>query len=850
MQSLAFINYRQSDSLDVAGRIADRLKSQLGEECVFFDVADIPEGAEFPKRLVDQLENATVLLVVIGPEWIKAVDQHFKRRIDQTDDWVRREILFAIEKKKTIIPVLVGGQDTLPSPEAIPHPLRPILDRQYAHINNKFVPRDTDDLIRKLVDRHGFVRKSGVSNELGNHLGHNDAGNEIAVNPPGSDHHKLLSALKAVAALSVFICIAFLIWHGMPQNREAPPSSSSSSTVKPDSPPATTLFQKVPIVNKPDLFDVNEFYYLEQGTGFVPLRMLRGLKDPKTRKPFLDNLERFGLISGEASLENRHGLLIGLAITTAPRGSDEYELLGFTCAACHTAEFQYAGTRILVLGAPSRFSPQDFVNDLDKALLDLFHDSDPERFWSFIQSWFEGESGTAARQLFKSFNSFVDFQKQTGLFGLRFGGHVVERWQMLSSIHEGSNFPRAETNEIAKTFSALASDAIKTNPVLPKSLADAATMHEILEQIEVAFEALSERLKLINSRAWLREPGTTLAFGFGRDDHFGAAAKKISSTLTRASEERRTDPQLNAPVRPAPLWNTNQYARMHWNSSTNSMIQSNIIKALAVGATFDSADGKSSVNLLNQAKLAKQIERLKPPKWPEEVFGKTDQQKVERGWTIYREFCANCHSKTERNEAGLLIMERFTPFEIGTDNQLALSEPLRIENGTPSSGSLAFAQIAKKIFDQSMKGMSDKERATIDEIDKHRGPPKWLISDSKDGKLYPARSLEAVWASAPYLHNGSIPTLYHLLLPVKYRPSQFVVGSQDFLPKEVGFEWDPKSFPELNDPHNAAKTLFQFDTIKLGNSNSGHEFGTDLSDDDRWALIEYLKVHEDPKLDK
>ena len=122
---------------------------------------------------------------------------------------------------------------------------------------------------------------------------------------------------------------------------------------------------------------------------------------------------------------------------------------------------------------------------------------------------------------------------------------------------------------------------------------------------------------------------------------------------------------------------------------------------------------------------------------------------------------------------------------------------------------------------------------------------------------YKARPLAGVWATAPYLHNGSVPNLYQLLSPVYQRDKQFYMGSRDFDPYRVGVHTDP-----------AARGAFLLDTAGHGNANTGHEFragyrpwtpgappahgviGPELSDHQRWAIIEYLKVHRDDPSDR
>lgn len=97
-----------------------------------------------------------------------------------------------------------------------------------------------------------------------------------------------------------------------------------------------------------------------------------------------------------------------------------------------------------------------------------------------------------------------------------------------------------------------------------------------------------------------------------------------------------------------------------------------------------------------------------------------------------------------------------------------------------------------------------------------------------DTAQYRARPLNGIWATGPFLHNGSVPTLEDLLMPQDQRPTTFRVGDSVLDPKAVGFV----------EPEDG----FVLDTTKAGNANSGHSYGTTLSDVDKAALIEYLKT--------
>jgi hypothetical protein len=116
---------------------------------------------------------------------------------------------------------------------------------------------------------------------------------------------------------------------------------------------------------------------------------------------------------------------------------------------------------------------------------------------------------------------------------------------------------------------------------------------------------------------------------------------------------------------------------------------------------------------------------------------------------------------------------------------------------------------------------------------------------------YRARPLDGVWATAPYLHNGSVPTLRDMLLPQDERLASFCIGSREFDPVNVGVV----TKADNKDP--CAAGLTNFDVSLLGNSNRGHSFegketdvtklppgviGPALTGDERRSLVEYLKT--------
>jgi hypothetical protein len=105
-----------------------------------------------------------------------------------------------------------------------------------------------------------------------------------------------------------------------------------------------------------------------------------------------------------------------------------------------------------------------------------------------------------------------------------------------------------------------------------------------------------------------------------------------------------------------------------------------------------------------------------------------------------------------------------------------------------------------------------------------------LAGTIKQLLAYKARPLDGVWATAPFMHNGSVPNLYEMLLPVSQRSATFRMGSTSIDPVKVGVD------------SSATDATFVYDTTKPGNHNTGHEFGASLTDTQRWQLLEYLKT--------
>ena len=334
--------------------------------------------------------------------------------------------------------------------------------------------------------------------------------------------------------------------------------------------------------------------------------------------------------------------------------------------------------------------------------------------------------------------------------------------------------------------------------------------------------------------------------GYGRLD----ALQRIANTLLAddtgdTSNNRHGD----APVKFPYLWDIWRLDWVQYNASVRQPMARNIGEALGVRAETNFVDKagnpqplperwKTSVMVANLAKVEDALQKLQPPKWPAAIFGPVDEARAARGRALFEERCAGCH--------GIHVDTRMQPAEwrvtqiplekIGTDPNEAMNfiknrysaKPLGMDKEIDGAEALRVVANAVKTYAYDAAGYTPMQRAAADGF----GRQNEVVSPA----VYKARPLVGIWASPPYLHNGSVPTLYDLLSPE--RPASFYIGTREYDPVKVGFITE--QFQEAQ----------RFDTKAPGNSNMGHWFanderagrlGRELSLAERNELIEYLK---------
>lgn len=147
--SKVFISYRRQDSGTAARRIAAEFGARYGEGSVFIDTDSIRIGSHWAEDISNALRDASVIVAVIGPKWIYTHDEHGRRRIDNEDDWVRKEVLHGLMAGKYVVPLLVQGAPQLES-VALPEPLRDLCGIQNYEISDKYWERDIQFLFSDL----------------------------------------------------------------------------------------------------------------------------------------------------------------------------------------------------------------------------------------------------------------------------------------------------------------------------------------------------------------------------------------------------------------------------------------------------------------------------------------------------------------------------------------------------------------------------------------------------------------------------------------------------------------------------------------------------------------------------
>ena len=627
------------------------------------------------------------------------------------------------------------------------------------------------------------------------------------------------------------------------------------------------------------------FYYTTQGSNLLPYDFFLALEQPDSeellRSPM--NIDNFRYLPQKSTFFNPDGLPVGFVKDTY-QGE---EFVGLTCAACHTGQINYKGRAIRIDGGPAMADMDGFLHSMTRSLTQTLNNTEKrERFIGRV---------LAEKNTYKNRDMVLEdlahWQKVRAQYDLVNHSSVDYGYARLDAF--GRIFNRILQHIISKKQ--LESHLLTARSEQGDRLLSSVEVNAVLQDID---DTVVDRhaLSLIIDRLMSSEtPYPNLSL----------------QEIISLSKAIFNEP--NAPVSYPALWDTAHADYVQWNgiakNSGAGPLGRNVGEVLGVFATIDWSakkpryarfnlaarasgqdkkakviDFRSSADKVNLQRLESHLRKLSSPKWPEDIFGEIDFTLAEQGQKLYADYCQSCHEIIDRVDWDRIVVANMTSLDkVRTDPAMAensvfytgstgnfkhtyqerdvgkiiISEeaPVAVLLTAATKGVVVTPDYDKNWLRRSLDwlyvlGMSlfqNKIEASVRQGDYI---PDTTAEPFNSLLAYKARSLNGIWATAPYLHNGSVPSLYELLLPVKrqgdpedgeYRPELFVVGSREFDPKNVGLK-------------SEGYDGFLFDVGRRGNSNSGHEYAAGitprsdgkvlpaLTKEQRWALVEYLKT--------
>lgn len=511
-----------------------------------------------------------------------------------------------------------------------------------------------------------------------------------------------------------------------------------------------------------------EFYHFtSQGVVTSRIDWFMSLEQADNRQLLSDPayLVCFGFMLAPKSRLNPLGLPIGFAL--APEDSLAKGTIGLTCAACHSGQLSYRGTRFRIDGSQAMVNTTAFGNAIVESVLTTYYST---------QKW----NRFARRVLGKSFNPTTEKTLRA-----QFGATVSKIEWVNKVTYENDIYPVVE--------------------------------------------------------------------GYGRTDAIGRIGNMVFGTDLHESSNFKV---ANAPVSFPPLWDIWKFDWVQYDASVVQPMSRNTGEDLGVGAIANYLDSNgttnpapqkwaSSINFENLKKIETQLQSLRAPVWPAQLFGKVNIPLARQGRSLFEQNCASCHAPRPVLPPG----DKFAKLAVTTvDSKVIGTDPQRVINSTTArynpSKLLGFQSpnidLAEGLFAVTEGGKNwfyDLMQFTPEERGYYNGFDRPNIFSFQ--MQYKARPLDGIWATPPFLHNGSVRNIYELLSPVSQRAQKFWVGLDDFDPVRLGLGAKSNNMG------------FMMDTSITGNSNSGHEFnstsgagviGRLLSHNERMAIIEYLKA--------
>jgi cytochrome c5 len=618
-----------------------------------------------------------------------------------------------------------------------------------------------------------------------------------------------------------------------------------------------------------DLLPYDFFLVLEQADG----KLFRSDEN-------INNHYRY--LPRKATTGNPDALPIGM-VKDHYRGKD---FMGFTCAACHTGQINYKGTGIRIDGAPAMADMDSFISDLGDALQQaqsspLVHRRFVANVLALKNYQSEDEVNTDLRTYILRLKAYSIINQSDTAYGYgrldafgRIYNKVLEYVAKIDDINEALRSLKSEggitqddLNKSGVTALLQKYTGTKAKPVVLNG--------DDRDQIMEKFAATLGKQQLLDLRDQMfNRPDAPVSYPFLWDipQHDYVQWNGIAANADVGPLGRNAGEVIGV------------FGSMNWSRSDHWTV-SGVLSGQGLFNT-NPLDYSSSVNVHNLALIEDRLKKLHSPIWPKAYLPPLDQTKIKRGEVIFDKYCQSCHAEIDRLDDNRRVVAHMSALEnINTDPKMAMngatykgfSGILRnsyvgigpgdilidkrapvaalltnaargVVSTTPDSDKSWTTRFAEWAWDVIFSLRHNDIQASMKSGDYN---PDTSQAPLNSLLAYKGRSLNGIWATAPYLHNGSVPNLYDLLLPaapepgdppgMKYRPATFMVGSREFDPVNVGFE-------------SGGDQGFKFDTSLPGNRNTGHEYGTRdvrdktgkislpaLTDPQRMDLIEYMK---------
>jgi hypothetical protein len=604
------------------------------------------------------------------------------------------------------------------------------------------------------------------------------------------------------------------------------------------------------------------FYNTTQGSDLLPYDFFMALEKPGTSAPFRsnENLNYYRYLPRQATVLNPDGLPVGF-VKDRYKGKD---YLGLTCAACHTGQINYRGTGIRIDGGPAGTDMDSFLKDLAAALWTVRPDTGAVHA-RFVKTVMDRGHYDSEDDVVKDLQKYAQRLSMYNIVNHSETSYGYSRLDAFGRIYNRVLEHLITQEELKKQLNLTVADLVKegtltqadVDSIVPQQnggvLSDKQRDHLALRLSQQL--SLKTQLKL-NERLY-NHPDAPVSYPFVWDipQHDFVQWNGIGVNAGLGSIGRNTGEVIGV------------FGTLDWAEKPGTSISS-FISGQGIHATHVSF--ASSINVHNLRLIESRLRLLQSPQWPEDILGKIDQDRKVRGQRLFATYCEACHAVIQRDDPQRRVVAHMSRLsDIGTDPKMATNAgtyagfsgivrnqyvnagpgDVLINERAPVSALLTKATLSvvatpedknfvrrgyQWVYDLAAGFLTNEIKPSLKsgnyDPDTTAAPYASLFA-------YKARSLNGIWATAPYLHNGSVPTLYDLLLPKKsekdppngeYRPDKFQVGSREFDPDKVGLK---------HDGYNG----FLFDTSRRGNSNAGHTYGTGLDKEKRLDLLEYLK---------